>query len=460
MLFFVESIYLTSFQMADSNEELTRKAIEYHTRDGKSGKIEMALTKPCETQEDLSLAYTPGVGMVCLEIDKNKEDVYKYTNKGNLVTVLSEGSAVLGLGDIGPEAGYPVMEGKGVLFKNFADVDVFPLCVNARKEDGKTDVEKMIMIAKSIEPTFGGINLEDIKAPECFEIEQRLIDEMNIPVFHDDQHGTAIITLGGLLNGLKLTGKKIDEVKCVFVGAGAAGIATARLFVEAGVKKENLTLCDSRGVIFVGREEGMNPQKEEFAVKTNNRALDDAMKGADVFVGVSSKDLISKEMVSSMAEKSILFAMANPWPEIMPEDAKAAGGFIVGTGRSDFPNQVNNVLGFPGIFRGTLDVRSKKINTEMKIAAANALAELANEEIPSEIKEFLTNAYPQDAQNGVFDGENPLKADYVIPKPLDPRVVPRVAKAVARAAMETGVAEKPIEDLDAYEKAVTERVKK
>jgi malate dehydrogenase (oxaloacetate-decarboxylating)(NADP+) len=446
--------------MSDQKDELTQKAIEYHGRDGKPGKIEMGLTKPCESQEDLSLAYTPGVAMVCLEIDKNKEDVYKYTNKGNLVTVLSEGSAVLGLGDIGPEAGYPVMEGKGVLFKKFADVDVFPLCVNARKEDGKTDIEGMIKIAKSLEPTFGGINLEDIKAPECFEIEERLIEEMNIPVFHDDQHGTAIITLAGLLNGLKLAEKKIEEAKCVFVGAGAAGIATARLYLEAGVKKENLTLCDSKGVIYQGREEGMNPQKTEFAVETDARTLEDAMQGADVFVGVSSKDLVTKEMVSSMAEKSILFAMANPWPEIMPTDAKEAGGFIVGTGRSDFPNQVNNVLGFPGIFRGTLDVRSQKINVEMKIAAANALSELANEEIPAGIKEFLSKAYENDAANGVFDGENPLKADYIIPKPLDPRVVPRVARAVAEAAMATGVAEKPVDDLDAYEAAVAERVKK
>ena len=446
--------------MSDSNSELTKKAIEYHTRDGRFGKIETALTKPCDSQEDLSLAYTPGVGMVCLEIDKNKDDVYRYTNKGNLVAVLSEGSAVLGLGDIGPEAGYPVMEGKGVLFKKFADVDVFPLCVNARQENGKTDVEKMITIAKSLEPTFGGINLEDIKAPECFEIEKRLIEEMDIPVFHDDQHGTAIITLAGLLNGIKLANKKIEEIKCVFVGAGAAGIATAKLYLEAGVKKENLTLCDSRGVIYQGREEGMNPQKKEFAIKTEARTLEDAMKNADVFVGVSSKDLVNKEMVKSMAEKSIIFAMANPWPEIMPEDAKEAGGFIVGTGRSDFPNQVNNVLGFPGIFRGTLDVRAKKINVEMKIAAANALAKLANEKIPAEIKTSLSQAYEKDASNGVFDGENPLKADYVIPKPLDPRVVPRVARAVAQAAIETGVAEKPIEDLENYEKEVAERVGK
>jgi malate dehydrogenase (oxaloacetate-decarboxylating)(NADP+) len=375
------------------------------------------------------------------------------------VTVLSEGSAVLGLGDIGPEAGYPVMEGKGVLFKRFADVDVFPLCVDSRKENGKTDIELFIKIAKSLQPTFGGINLEDIKAPECFEIEERLIEEMNIPVFHDDQHGTAIITLAGLLNGLKLAGKKIEETKCVFVGAGAAGIATAKLYLEAGVQKENLILCDSKGVIYKGREEGMNPQKEEFAAETEKRTLAEAMQGADVFVGVSSKNLVTPEMVKSMADKSIIFAMANPWPEIMPEDAKAAGGFIVGTGRSDFPNQVNNVLGFPGIFRGTLDVRSQKINVEMKIAAAHALAELANEEIPAEIKDFLSKAYAKDASNGVFDGENPLKTDYVIPKPLDTRVVPRVARAVAEAAMKTGVAEKPVEDLDAYEKAVAERVK-
>ncbi|MFH1375843.1 MAG: malic enzyme-like NAD(P)-binding protein [Patescibacteria group bacterium] len=441
------------------NDELTKKAIAYHTLGGKPGKIGTVFTKPFETQEDLSLAYTPGVGMVCLEIAKNKEDVYKYTNKGNLVTVLTEGTAVLGLGDIGPEAGYPVMEGKGVLFKKFADVDVFPLCLDCRKEDGSTDVEKFIEIAKSLQPTFGGINLEDIKAPECFEIEERLIEEMNIPIFHDDQHGTAIITLGGLLSSLQLAEKKIDEVNCVFVGAGAAGIATAKLFVSAGVKKENITLCDSKGVIYSGRKEGMNPQKEEFAVETAARTLADAMKGADVFVGVSSKDLVTKEMVSSMAAKSIIFAMANPWPEILPQDAKDAGGFIVGTGRSDFSNQVNNVLGFPGLFRGTLDVRSTKINVEMKLAAAQALADLTQEEIPADVKKYLSGAYPEDAKKGMFDGENPLKTDYIIPKPLDPRVVPRVARAVAQAAMETGVAEKPIKDLEQYEKDVAERVK-
>ena len=443
----------------NKNQELTQKAIEYHTRDEKYGKIAMKLTKPCQTQEDLSLAYTPGVGMVCLEIDKNKEDVYRYTNKGNLVTVFSEGSAVLGLGDIGPEASYPVMEGKGVLFKNFADVDVFPLCVNARKEDGKTDVEKVIEIAKAVEPTYGGVNLEDIKAPECFTIEERLIKEMNIPVFHDDQHGTAIITLAAVINGCKLAGKKIEDLKCVFVGAGAAGIATARLFLSSGIRRENITMCDSRGVVYKGRKENMNKYKEEFAVDTEARTLEEAMRGADVFVGVSYRDLLNKEMVSSMAAKSMIFAMANPWPEIMPQDAKEAGGFIVGTGRSDFPNQVNNVLGFPGIFRGALDVRAREINEEMKIAASRALAEIANEEITGDLKEFLKKAYPSDAANDLFEGENPLKPDYVIPKPLDTRVVPRVARYVAQAAVDTGVALLDLKDGEEYEQEVANRIR-
>ena len=442
----------------NEKQELTQKAIAYHTQGGKPGKIEMKLSKPCQTQEDLSLAYTPGVGMVCLEIDKDKENVYRYTNKGNLVTVLSEGSAVLGLGDIGPEASYPVMEGKGVLFKNFADVDVFPLCINARNEDGKTDVEKVIEISKAVEPTYGGINLEDIKAPECFEIEERLIEELDIPVFHDDQHGTAIITLAAVINGCQLTGKKMEDLKCVFVGAGAAGIATAKLFLSGGVLKENIAMCDSKGVIYQGRTENMNKYKEEFALDTEMRTLEEAMQGADVFVGVSYRNLLNKEMVSSMAEKSMIFAMANPWPEIMPQDAKDAGGFIVGTGRSDFPNQVNNVLGFPGIFRGALDVMSKTISHEMKIAASRALAEIAQEEIPTDIKKLLEGAYPEDAANGLFDGDNPLKPDYVIPKPLDSRVVPRVAKYVAKAAMDTGVARKSIDDLEKYEEEVRRRV--
>jgi len=436
--------------MNDENKKLLEDAIEYHTKDGVFGKMSTLITKPCKTQKDLSLAYTPGVGMVCLEIAKNKKDVWKYTNRGNSVAVLSDGSAVLGLGDIGPEAGYPVMEGKSVLFKNFANIDAMGICIDCRDENGKTDPKQIIKFAKQIAPTFGGINLEDIKAPECFEVEEFLIENLDIPVFHDDQHGTAIITLAGLKNALKIVGKKIDEIRCVFLGAGAAGIATANLYLEAGVRRENIIMCDSRGVINKKRE-GINKYKKKFMTDENLSTLEDAMKGADVFVGVSAKDLLTEDMIKSMAKDSIIFAMANPWPEIMPDLAKKAGARIVGTGRSDFTNQINNVLGFPGIFRGVLDTNSKKINVEMKIAAANALAKIANEKIDKETMKALKIGYVKDFENGIFDGDNPLKEDFIIPKPLDIRVVPRVARFVAEAAMKTGVAEKEINDLDKYE---------
>lgn len=414
-------------------------ALDYHSQ-GRRGKIEVALTKPCATQRDLSLAYTPGVAEPCREIAANPAEVYKYTAKGNLVAVVSNGTAVLGLGDIGALAGKPVMEGKGVLFKRFADIDVFDIEIDSH------DPEEIIRIVKALEPTFGGINLEDIKAPECFHIEEELKKTMNIPVFHDDQHGTAIISGAGLLNALEIVGKRIDQVKVVFSGAGAAGIACAKFYVKLGVKRENLILVDTKGVVYKGRKEGMNPYKEYFAVETDARTLGDAMKGADVFAGVSVKGVVTKEMVKSMAENPIIFAMANPDPEITPEEAFAArSDVLMATGRSDYPNQVNNVLGFPFIFRGALDVMATAINDEMKLAAAKALAALAKEDVPDSV----IKAY----------GGKPIKfgRDYIIPKPLDPRVLLWEAPAVAKAAMETGVARKMIDNLDAYRDSLESR---
>jgi malate dehydrogenase (oxaloacetate-decarboxylating)(NADP+) len=407
-------------------------ALDYHSL-GRRGKIEVISTKPCATQRDLSMAYTPGVAEPCREIAANPADVYKYTAKGNLVAVVSNGTAVLGLGDIGPAAGKPVMEGKGVLFKRFADVDVFDIELDTH------DPEEIIKIVKALEPTFGGINLEDIKAPECFHIEEELKKTMKIPVFHDDQHGTAIISGAALMNGLEIVGKKIDQVKVVFSGAGAAGIACAKFYVTLGVKRENLILVDTKGVVYKGRKEGMNPYKEFFAVDTKARTLADAVKGADVFAGVSVKGVLTKEMVKTMAKDPVIFAMANPDPEISPEDAiDARKDVIIATGRSDYPNQVNNVLGFPFIFRGALDVMASAINDDMKLAASHALAKLAKEDVPDSV----IKAY----------GGQKIRfgRDYLIPKPLDPRVLLWEAPAVAKAAMETGVARKPIENLDAY----------
>jgi len=414
-------------------------ALDYHSQ-GRRGKIEVVSTKPCETQHDLSLAYTPGVAVPCLEIAANPADGYKYTAKGNLVAVVSNGTAVLGLGDIGPLAGKPVMEGKGVLFKRFADVDVFDIELDTK------DPEEIIRIVRALEPTFGGINLEDIKAPECFHIEEELKKTMTIPVFHDDQHGTAIISGAGLLNALEIVGKKIDAVKVVFSGAGAAGIACARFYITLGVRRENLILCDTKGVVYRGRKEGMNPYKEFFALDTPCRTLADAMKGADVFAGVSVKGVVTKDMVRSMAKDPIIFAMANPDPEITYEDAlDARPDVIMATGRSDYPNQINNVLGFPFIFRGALDCMATAINDEMKLAASHALARLAKEDVP-------------DAVIKAYGGER-LKfgRTYIIPKPLDPRVLLWEAPAVAKAAMLSGVARKPIEDLAAYRDALESR---
>ena len=423
-----------------SVEEKYRQALDYHSQ-GRVGKIEVTPTKPCLTARDLSLAYSPGVAAPCLEIAKNPDDVYKYTAKGNLVAVLSNGTAVLGLGDIGPLASKPVMEGKGVLFKRFADIDVFDIEISSRT------VEEIVTVVKALEPTFGGINLEDIKAPECFEVERRLQEICDIPVFHDDQHGTAIIGGAAFINACEITNRDISKTKVVVSGAGAAAIATALFFLELGVSKENVIMCDSKGVIWKGRTDGMNKYKEIFANDTKARTLADAMKGADAFVGCSAKGLVSKDMVKSMAPDPIIFAMANPDPEITPEEvAEVRSDAIMATGRSDYPNQVNNVLGFPFIFRGALDVRARKINEQMKKAAAMALAALAKEEVPDDVKRAYGN------ENFSF-GRN-----YLIPKPFDKRVLTRVAPAVAKAAMDSGVARIQINDMNAYAKSLQERL--
>lgn len=422
-----------------SAEEKYRQALEYHSQ-GRVGKIEVNPTKPCLTARDLSLAYSPGVAAPCLEIAKNPDDVYKYTAKGNLVAVLSNGTAVLGLGDIGPLAGKPVMEGKGVLFKRFADIDVFDIEISSKT------VAEIVAVVRALEPTFGGINLEDIKAPECFEVERQLQD-MDIPVFHDDQHGTAIIGGAAFINACEVTGRDIAKTKVVVSGAGAAAIATAKFFLELGVTKKNVIMCDSKGVIWEGRTEGMNEYKAFFANNTKCRTLADAMKDADAFVGCSAKGLVSKDMVKSMAKDPIIFAMANPDPEITPEEvAEVRSDAIMATGRSDYPNQVNNVLGFPFIFRGALDVRARKINEQMKKAAAMALAGLAKEEVPDDVKRAYGN---EDFKFG---------RNYLIPKPFDKRVLTRVAPAVAKAAMDSGVARIHIEDMSAYAKSLQERL--
>ena len=414
-------------------------ALQYHSMD-RPGKLEVVATKPCVTQRDLSLAYTPGVAEPCLEIKKTPLDAYRYTNRGNLVAVVSNGSAVLGLGDIGALAGKPVMEGKGVLFKRFGDIDVYDIEIDTY------DPDRFIQTVKLLEPTFGGINLEDIKAPECFIIEETLKREMQIPVFHDDQHGTAIIAGAGLLNALELVKKSIDSVRVVFVGAGAAGIAVANMMVTLGVKRENILMTDIHGVVYEGREEGMNPYLEKFAVDTPKRTLEEAMDGADVFIGVSAGGIVSKKMVKSMADHPIVFAMANPHPEITYEDAKEArDDVIMATGRSDYPNQVNNVLGFPFIFRGALDVRATAINEEMKIAAARALANLAKEDVPDSVIQ---------AYGGKHFRFGP---EYILPKPLDPRVLIWEASAVAQAAMDSGVAQNRV-DIESYKQELESRL--
>ncbi len=414
-------------------------SLNYHS-EGRPGKIEVVATKPCFTARELGMAYTPGVAEPCREIEKNKDDVYKYTAKGNLVGVVSNGTAVLGLGNIGPEAGKPVMEGKGVLFKRFADIDVFDIELNT------LDPKEVIRTVQILEPTFGGINLEDIKAPECFEIEETLKKTMEIPVFHDDQHGTAIISCAALINAAEIIDKKLEDMKIVVVGAGAAGIACSKLYVKAGVKIKNISMFDSKGHINTGRDD-INKYKKEFAQEVKYASLGEAMVGADAFLGFSKGGLVTKDMVKTMAAHPIVFAMANPDPEISYDDAiSVRDDVIMATGRSDYPNQVNNVLGFPFIFRGALDVHATGINEEMKLAAVKALADLAKEEVP----EVVINAYG--GQEFAFGKE------YIIPKPFDPRVLWKVAPAIAKAAMDSGVARKPIEDWDKYIQALQERL--
>jgi malate dehydrogenase (oxaloacetate-decarboxylating)(NADP+) len=420
--------------------KITREdALEYHRLDGKPGKVSVVPTKPMDTQRDLSLAYTPGVAVPVLEIEKDADLAYEYTSKGNLVAVISNGTAILGLGDRGALASKPVMEGKGVLFKRFADVDVFDIEVNSH------DPDEVIRVAAAISPTFGGINLEDIKAPECFVIEETLKGMLDIPVFHDDQHGTAIISGAALMNGLELVGKRLDEARITISGAGASAISCAELMIRLGAQRDNILLVDTRGVVYQGRKEGMNQWKERFAHSTDLRTLEDAVRGADVFYGLSVADILTPAMVKTMAERPLIFAMANPDPEIKYELAKEARpDAIVATGRSDYPNQINNVLGFPFIFRGALDVRARAINEEMKVAASYSLANLTKEDVPDSV----LRAY----------GLESLKfgEDYIIPKPLDPRVLLWESPAVAKAAMESGVARKQI-DLDEYRERLAYR---
>jgi len=409
-----------------------QEALDYHSM-GRKGKIEVITTKPCATSRDLALAYSPGVAEPCLEIEKNPNDAYKYTAKGNLVAVVSNGTAVLGLGDIGALAGKPVMEGKGVLFKSFADVDVFDIELDTK------DSDELIRTVKLLEPTFGGINLEDIKGPECFYIEEKLQEICDIPIFHDDQHGTAIISAAGMINALEIIGKDIKTVKIVVNGAGAAGIACANLAITMGIDKNNVILCDTKGVIYKGRTVGMNEYKERLAAETEARTLEDAMVDADIFFGVSAKGALTADMLKSMAKDPIVFAMANPDPEITPPEAKAVrDDVIIGTGRSDYENQVNNVLCFPFLFRGALDTHASAINDEMKLACVKALADLAKEDVPDSVRK----AYAGEVIK--------FGREYVIPKPFDPRVLLHVAPAVAQAAMDSGVARRPIENMDEY----------
>jgi len=423
--------------MAKTRKE--QDALEYHAQ-GKPGKIEVVPTKPYSTQRDLSLAYSPGVAVPRIEIAANKEDVYKYTAKGNLVAVISNGTAVLGLGDIGPEASKPVMEGKGLLFKIFADIDVFDIEIDA------TDVDKFVETVKAISPTFGGINLEDIKAPECFEIEERLKNELNIPVMHDDQHGTAIITAAALLNAIELADKKIDKIKLVVNGAGASAMSCTKLYVALGVNPKNIVMLDSKGVIRKDRTD-ISESKKQYATDRKIDTLEEALDGADMFLGLSKGNIVSKTMIKSMAKNPIVFALANPDPEIPYKDAIATRkDIIMATGRSDHPNQVNNVLGFPYIFRGALDVRATSINEEMKLAAVKAVAQLAKEPVPEEVNEAYN-------QKNITFGRN-----FIIPKPLDTRLITTIAPAVAKAAMDSGVALQPITDWEEYKESLAKRL--
>ncbi len=412
--------------------------LDYHSS-GRPGKIEVVPTKKVDTQRDLSLAYTPGVARVVEEIERDPETAFDYTARGNLVAVVTNGTAILGLGNRGPLAAKPVMEGKAVLFKRFADIDVFDIELDA------ATVDQVVAVVAALAPTFGGINLEDIKAPDCFEVETRLKEMLDIPVFHDDQHGTAIITGAALMNALEITGKSISDIKVVVCGAGAAALACSEFYVTMGARRPNMRLVDTKGVVYAGRRENMNPHKERFAADTDERSLADALRGADVFLGLSGKDLLTPEMLRTMAERPVVFACANPDPEIRYEAARAARpDVIVGTGRSDYPNQINNLLGFPFIFRGALDVRARTINDQMKLAAARALAALAHEGVPDCMLEAFGG------------GSISFGPDYLIPKPLDPRILFWESPAVARAAMETGVARRPV-DLAGYVKALQSR---
>ncbi|ULJ61837.1 malic enzyme [Wielerella bovis] len=423
-----------------NKEQFKQAALDFHEFPV-AGKISVVPTKSLATQQDLALAYSPGVAAPCLEIEKNPQDAYRYTAKGNLVAVISNGTAVLGLGNIGALASKPVMEGKGVLFNKFAGIDVFDIEIN------ETDPDKLVDIIAALEPTFGGINLEDIKAPECFYIEQKLRERCKIPVFHDDQHGTAIITAAAALNGLRLVGKNIADVTLVCSGAGAAAIACVNLLVELGLKRENVTMCDSKGVIYQTREDRdrMDESKVAYAIPDNGqRVLADAVVGKDIFLGLSNANVLSPEMLQTMADKPLVFAMANPNPEITPPVAKVArADVIIGTGRSDYPNQINNVLCFPFIFRGALDCGATTINEAMKIAAVHAIANLAMEDITDEVRAAYGNT---DLKFG---------AEYLIPTPFDPRLIARIAPAVAKAAAESGVATRPISDLAAYATSLT-----
>jgi len=420
-----------------------QEALDYHSS-GRKGKIEVIASKPCKTQKDLSLAYTPGVAQACKEIQRDPDLAYEYTARGNLVAVITDGTAVLGLGNIGPLAGKPVMEGKGILFKRFADIDVFDLELNVSSTDD------LIKIVKSMEPTFGGINLEDIKAPECFIVEETLKAEMGIPVFHDDQHGTAIISAAALINAARFQKKELADLTVVFSGAGAAAVSCARHYIQLGVRREHILMVDSKGVVYEGRTEGMNKYKQYFALPTNKRTLAQALEGADVFAGLSSGGLVSEAMVKSMALRPIIFAMANPDPEIGYTEAKRARpDAIMATGRSDYPNQVNNVLGFPFIFRGALDVKASTINEAMKVAATKALAAITHDRnVPGNVLE----AYG--VEDLVFGPE------YIIPKPMDPRVLIEESMAVAKAAMDSGVARAPLSDLYAYRRRLEELSRK
>lgn len=422
-------------------DELEKRALEYH-EGGTAGKVSVVPTKPCRSAEDLALAYTPGVAKPVLRIAERAEDAYRYTAKGNLVAVITNGTAILGLGDRGALAAKPVMEGKGVLFKRFADIDVFDIEIDEK------DPGKLIEIIASLSPTFGGINLEDIKGPECFRIERELIERCPIPVFHDDQHGTAIIATAGLMNAAEITGRKLEDTKVVVNGAGAAGISCARMFMAAGVRKENLVMVDSKGVIYRGRP-GLTEEKAELAADTEKRTLGEAVKGADVFMGLSVAGCLTGDMLRTMAPDPIVFAMANPDPEIGYEEAVAArSDVIMATGRSDYPNQINNVLGFPFIFRGALDVRARRITEGMKMAAAKALAALAKEEVPEEVR-------------AAYGGRSfSYGREYIVPKPFDPRVIEYEAVAVAKAACDDGVAECPITDWDGYRASLRKRMEK